>query len=176
MQRRRILLINPQNRYAQEGRCRGGQYALFEDDNLTTLGDTVRARVLSAMPKAVQFVGDGEVVVSYHRDSQLFKQIRDQSYNQDAGCTYGVEFLLGLAEGIEAEFYFGTKSLRREAVHLYKCVGHDVILSALKMEYHKFLWYIPDIWVRFKDTQGFKPPIDYLLPEHDTEYDEDQNG
>jgi hypothetical protein len=106
---------------ARPKQAEGGDYAVIIDsEKCKSLGNTVDLLVFERRHKALDMSDLAHVLVSYDPQSDLYKDISARSTEQDSGCQYGVEFLIGERSTAKLYgFFFGTKSLRRALQDMY---------------------------------------------------------
>lgn len=98
------------------GKVKPGHYAVIKSsDDADDLGDSIDVLVLARRPKAIDMSDSDQIVVTYDRDSELFRNIEKRSEQPDSQCQFGVSFLVAERSTAKLyEFFCGTKSSRRE--------------------------------------------------------------
>jgi len=162
---RRLNILNPKSKYAMQGRgVIGNFYATPQDPDpvaFQDMGNALKVAVVSLSPKAVCIPYPyNKPIVAANPDSKLFREIVRRAGQRDTGCAFGFEVLLRTAHE-ELVFFCGTNQLRNLLPEFRACINRRIILSTLLFQLKHWQWYTAEIFVPFRDTNGFKPEPSY---------------
>ena len=109
------LELKSKGRLIDIRKVKPGHYAVVKgSDDADDLGDSIDILVLARKFKAIDMSGD-TVIVSYDRNSEVFKSIEQRADTKDSHCQYGVTFLIVERSTAKCyELFCGSKSHRRE--------------------------------------------------------------
>lgn len=98
------------------GKVRPGHYAIIKSsEDADDLGDSIDILPLARRPKAIDMNDNEQIVVTYDRQSQLFKDIEKRSEQSNSRCQFGASFLVvERSTGQLYELFLGSASNRRE--------------------------------------------------------------
>ena len=98
------------------GKVRPGHYCIIKSsEDADDLGDSIDVLPLARRPKAIDMSDPQQIIVSYDRQSEIFKDIEKRSSQPDSRCQYGASFLVvERTTGQPYELYLGSASNRRE--------------------------------------------------------------
>lgn len=98
------------------GKVKPGHYCVVKSsDDADDLGDSIDVLPLARRPKAIDMSDKEQIVVTYDRQSALFKDIEKRSTQKDSNCQYGASFLVvERGTGQLYELFLGSSSNRRE--------------------------------------------------------------
>jgi hypothetical protein len=99
-----------------KGIVRPGHYAIVKSsEEADDLGDSIDILPLARRPKAIDMNDTEQIVVTYDRNSDLFRDIEQRSSQQNSHCQYGASFLVvERSTGQLYELFLGSSSNRRE--------------------------------------------------------------
>lgn len=97
------------------GKVGPGHYAVIKSsEEADDLGDSIEVLPLARRPKAIDMNDTEQVVVTYDRQSEIFKDIEKRSSQQNSRCQYGASFLIvERTTGEMFELFLGSASNRR---------------------------------------------------------------
>jgi hypothetical protein len=112
----RRLELKSKGALIDTGKVRPGHYCVVKSrDDADDLGDSIDLLVLARKPKAIDMSDAGQIIVTYDRNSEVFKDIEKRSSVKDSRCQFGVTFLvIERSTGKLYEFFCGTVSSQRE--------------------------------------------------------------
>ncbi len=98
------------------GKVKPGHYCIIKSsEDADDLGDSIDVLPLARRPKAIDMNDMEQIVVSYDRNSDLFKDIEKRSSQTDSRCQFGASFLVvERSTGQLYELFLGSASNRRE--------------------------------------------------------------
>lgn len=140
----RLQLFGGKSNACAEGKIGIGRYGIVRDDVITDLGPEVDALVICWRPKAMD-TGDN-VLVTHEPDSDLYKQLKEQSTVKDSGCMYGPEFLLWIpSQAAFVTYFMSSKTARREARKMKPLLRKAASFKCKLIETVKYKWHGPVI-------------------------------
>lgn len=84
-------------------------------DEADDLGDSIDVLVIARRSKAIDMSNTEQIIVSYDRQSDVFKTIEAKSGEKDSHCQWGGSFLvIERSTGQPYELFLGSKSNRKE--------------------------------------------------------------
>ncbi len=98
------------------GKVGPGHYAVVKSaEDADDLGDSVDVLMLARRPKAIDMSDIENIVVTYDRQGELFKNIEERSGKPNSRCQFGASFLVvERSTGKMYELFLGSASNRRE--------------------------------------------------------------
>jgi len=98
------------------GKVKPGHYCIIKSkEEADDLGDSIDILPLARRPKAIDMNDDEQIVVTYDRNSDLFKDIEKRSWQSNSRCQFGASFLVvERSTGQLYELFLGSASNRRE--------------------------------------------------------------
>lgn len=98
------------------GKVRPGHYAIIKSsEDADDLGDSIDVLPLARRPKAIDMNDSEQIVVTYDRKSDLFKDIEKRASQPNSRCQFGASFLVvERSTGQLYELFLGSASNRRE--------------------------------------------------------------
>ena len=110
------LELKSSGQLINEGKVRPGHYAvIISSDDAVDLGDSIDIMPLARRAKAIDMSDPNNIVVSFDRNSDVFKSIEKRSSIKDSRCQYGASFLVvERSTGKLYEMFLGSASNRRE--------------------------------------------------------------
>jgi len=141
----RLQLCSGNSGLVQEDKIAQGHWAyITSKDDFIDLTPEVQVMALAARPKAARL---GEVVVeNFDPESDEFKQIMEDSLEQDSGCVYGVEFLCWVPSIKRfATLHLNSKSARKEAKNVQALANQPAVLGKRLADNGKYKWLVPTI-------------------------------
>jgi len=98
------------------GKVKPGHYAVIKSsEDADDLGDTIDVLPLARRPKAIDMNDSEQIVVTYDRKSELFKDIEKRAGQPNSRCQFGASFLVvERSTGQLFELFLGSASNRRE--------------------------------------------------------------
>jgi hypothetical protein len=98
------------------GKVGPGHYAVIKSsEDAVDLGNSIDILPLARRPKAIDMSDSEQIVVTYDRQSDLFKDIEKRSAQPNSSCQFGASFLVvERSTGKLYELFLGSKSNRRE--------------------------------------------------------------
>ena len=113
-------------------------------DQVEDLGREVDALIICWRPRALDFSDKANIRSSSDVKSELFKEIQEQSGEQNSGCMFGAEYLLWVpSRQLFATIIFGSKSGRMEARNIMQFVGKACTFKSKLITTSKFSWQSP---------------------------------
>lgn len=102
------------------GKVKPGHYAVIKSSqDADDLGDTIDILVLARKPKAIDMNDPEQIVVTYDRHGDVFKDIEQRAGTPNSRCQYGATFLIVERSTAKCyEFFCGSASNRREIATL----------------------------------------------------------
>lgn len=118
-----------------KGKVGPGHYAVIKSsEDADDLGDSIDVLPLARRPKAIDMNDSEQVVVTYDRQREIFKDIEKRSGQPNSRCQYGASFLVvERTTGQMFELFLGSASNRR----IVGDVSHYLPLSAADIERRK---------------------------------------
>lgn len=140
----RLQLCGSNSTLVKEEKIAIAHYAIVAGKNdFRDLGKSVDLIPLSIRFVAVR-MADGQVATFYDPQSDDFKQVQEESSQQDSMCMYGPQFLVWIPQAGEfASFLFGSKSTRQEARKMRPFLGRACTLKSKLVNYQKYSWHVP---------------------------------
>ena len=98
------------------GKVKPGHYAIIKSsEDADDLGDSIDILPLARRPKAIDMNDSEQIVVTYDRQSDLFKDIEKRAAQSNSRCQFGASFLvIERSTGQLFELFLGSASNRRE--------------------------------------------------------------
>jgi hypothetical protein len=112
---------------SDDGTIKPGNYGIpISEDRIVDLGDSVDIVPLARRMKALDKSDPDDIVVSYLRSSPDFKRIIENADDSGGDLMWGCSFLVYERTSKKIlELWFGTKSSRSEAEHIYPFLPAD---------------------------------------------------
>lgn len=98
------------------GKVKPGHYAVIKSsEDADDLGDTIDILVVARKPKAIDMNDPEQIIVTYERHGDVFKDIEQRAGKANSRCQYGATFLIIERSTARCyEFFCGSASNRRE--------------------------------------------------------------
>lgn len=112
----RRLELKSKGALIDTGKVGPGHYCVVKSaEDADDLGDSIDVLPLARRPKAIDMNDTEQIVVTYDRQSDLFKDIEKRSSQANSRCQYGASFLVvERTTGQIFELFLGSSSNRRE--------------------------------------------------------------
>jgi len=141
----RVQFVTANTDKGKSGEFPLNHFAIVQGDDYTDLGDQIDVLILTWRLKAIDFSGD-QVINSYDKDDDTYKQIKERSTVRDSRCMYGPEFLIWLPKYTTfATFFCGSKSAHFEAKLFKVRIGLGATFFPRKIKSAKHTWYIASV-------------------------------
>lgn len=115
----------------------------YPNGDFEEIGDTVRVTIASVEMKAMDWIVHPPVV-TFDKDSSVYKAIQLRSDRQDEKCQWGPEYMVWLNDDRQrAMLYLGNKSSRNLMSSLR--VGGKYVLLPQQRTHDSFTWYVPKV-------------------------------
>jgi hypothetical protein len=113
----RRIDLKSKGRLIDKGVVKPGHFCVIKSsDEADDLGDSIDVLPIARRPKAIDMTDTSQILVSYDRGTDLFKDIERRSSQKDSHCQWGASFLvIERSTGQLFELFLGSKSNRREA-------------------------------------------------------------
>ncbi len=112
----RRLELKSKGKLIDTEKVKPGHYAVIKSsEDADDLGDTIDILPIARRPKAIDMSDSDQIVVTYERQSDLFKQIEKKAGQPNSRCQFGASFLVAeRSTGKLYELFLGSASNRRE--------------------------------------------------------------
>lgn len=140
----RVQLFGGNSEAAKQGQIQVGRYGLVrQKDQVIDLSNQFDCIPINWRFKAMR-LANGSVYNYHNPESPDFRQIIEESAKPDAGCMYGVEFLIWVpSEECFATFFLNSKTARREAPNLKNLLRNAATLKVQFIKKQKYSWHGP---------------------------------
>lgn len=143
----RIKLCGSQAGECQRGQVGIGNYALIKSrEDVTDIGDNLDVIVVAGRAKAFQL--SDPPIQAFDTDSDLFKDLVEESTKKDSEAMYGPEFLLYLAEyELFVTYFLCNPTGRKVAPNIAARMNNSANLSSILIQNKKkgYQWHGPVI-------------------------------
>lgn len=155
----RLKLCGSQAGECQRGQVGIGNYAIIKSkDDLEDVGSELDIVIIAGRAKAVQL--SDPPIQAFDPESDLFKDLMEESTKKDSDAMYGPEFLVWIPRTRQfATFFLCNPTGRRFAPDMHARLRNAATLGSKLIETAKYKWHGPTI----KDCA-----IDVELPDTET--------
>lgn len=157
-----VQLFGGNSLMCKESKIGMGHFGVTIGKNLTDLGTTFIAMLLSWRPKAMIY--SPKVISYFDHSAKEFQDIQATADQKDSNKGYGPEFLLWLPELEKfATFFLGNKTGRNEAGNLISAINNGkrkVKINSHLIKTEKYSWHGPESSTY--DLDIVMPPTDDL--------------
>lgn len=138
-----LRIAGPKCALVREDELDEGTWFLdYPNGDFEDIGGSVRVTIASVETKGMDWVVRPPVV-TFDKDSPVYKAIQSRSDKQDEKCQWGPEYTLRINGRQTAILYLGNKSSRSLMSSLR--VGGKYVLLPQKRTHGAFTWYIPQV-------------------------------
>jgi len=138
----RLQLMTSNSKQCKDGTFPINHFALIKDNLYKDLGSTVDVLIVAWRPKALRL--DEPVISIFDPQDPQFKQIAEDSEEQNSKCMYGPEYLVWIPVVTQfALFFMGSKSARRESANMNARLLKAGTLKPKKIETKQRTWFCP---------------------------------
>lgn len=139
----RLQLYGGKSNAVQEGKIGPNHYGIPSEDDIIDLGSEVDVAVLVWRAKALS-TQDEPILESFDPETDLFKDIKNRSFQTNSGCMYGPEFLL-YVPSVEKflTFFMSSKTARREARKMEPLLRCAATLKSRIIKTAQYIWTGP---------------------------------
>jgi hypothetical protein len=143
----RMQLYGSSSREVKTGAIGMGHFGYVEGKEICDVGKEFDCIILAWRPKAIKF-SDEKVVVSHEPESELFKQIMQDSDSKvqevRMGNMAGPEFLLWFpSKETFVPYLLGNKSSRYETRAFVSRIGRSATVKSVLVEANGYSWHAP---------------------------------